>query len=260
MKKFLSVILALVTMFSIGTMAFAHENVDNTFDNFTPGPGVQAPDNWYDPYCYDADGLIVTDCFSAKYCTYYCKEAKKIYTNYSQTVPGGTGSYIPYLITDETAEYGHSEYCPYCGRISDIIVGLQNNNNQPDYSKTHIVINDVYYGYTCKNCGLFPVGRVMSSNGIFGCTNCWIGNEPEKIYRFIPKAYETAEFAHIFNESEHKFGDGQDGYIEDVGQCEYGYLGWNPGSSDEPAELTFWQKIVKFFTDIGIWFANLFSF
>jgi hypothetical protein len=83
----------------------------------------------------------------------------------------------------------------------------------------------------------------------------------EHLYRFIPKAYEDAEFSFIFSESEHKFGEGQDGYLEDLGVNSRGYYeGWNPGSSDEPTVLNWWQKIVQFFTDIALWFAELFSF
>ena len=53
--------------------------------------------------------------------------------------------------------------------------------------------------------------------------------------------------------------DGKDGYIEDVGSNRVGYLGWNPGSSEEPTELTFWQKIVQFFVSIGEFFVKLFT-
>lgn len=260
MKKFLSIILALVTMFCIGTTAFAYENVDNTFDNFTPGSGLAAPDNWYDPFCYDADGTIRMDCFAAENCTYYCKEARKIYTNFLRPTADSSSSYFPYTLADSSSEYGVSEYCPYCGQTSNLSMGLPNNNGQPDYTKTHTAINEVYFGTTCESCGLFPVDRFNPNTGFLGCTNCYHGNYSDKYYRFIPKAYETAEFYHIFSESEYKFGDGQDGYIEDVGVNNIGlYLGWNPGSSEEPAELTFWEKIVQFFVSIGDFFVKLFT-
>lgn len=260
MKKLLSIILAALMMFTIGTVAFAHENVDNTFDNYTPQPGQEAPDNWYDPFCYDDEGLIVAECFPYKNCTYYCKASGKIYTNSAQPVPGSDGKYYaPYEFKDDTAEYGVSEYCPYCGIVNNLYRGVKNNSNT-DYSLTHTVINDVYYGATCHNCGEFPVSRLDVRYDFFGCTDCWRGFNPDKFYRFIPKAYEEAEFAHIFTESEHKFGEGQDGYIEDVGTNSSGYyVGWNPGSSDEPAELTFWDKIVQFFVSIGDFFVKLFT-
>ncbi len=87
MKKALSVILAIITMFSIAIPAFAVDenvkDVDNTFDNFEPAPGKKAPDNWYDPYCYEADGRINKYCLSvangfedARFCPTY----KKIFT------------------------------------------------------------------------------------------------------------------------------------------------------------------------------------
>ena len=62
MKRFLSIFLAVVTAISLALPAFASEettkSVDNTFDNFEPAPGKKAPDNWYDPYCYEVDGKM----------------------------------------------------------------------------------------------------------------------------------------------------------------------------------------------------------
>ena len=88
MKKFLSIVLAVITAISLALPAFAAEettkNVDNTFDNFEPAPGTKAPDNWYDPYCYEADGRINKYCLNkGDYLTgaaYYCPEYKKIFT------------------------------------------------------------------------------------------------------------------------------------------------------------------------------------
>lgn len=269
MKKFLSIILAIVTMFSIGTMAFAHENVDNTFDNFTPGPGIQAPDNWYDPYCYDEDGCVKATCFAIEDGTYYCKQYKKIYTNQAQAIPNSNKYFCPYEIVDENSKYGVSEYCPYCGIISNLSIGVNTNNGQPDYTKTHTVINDVYFGKECENCGEYFASKYDNRRVTLGCGGCLMGNyDLSKLYRFIPKSYEDAEFAHIFNDSEHKFGDGKDGYLEDLGTNSFGYyVGWDnpadnpvPEEPEEPTELTFWQKIVQFFTNIGLWFASLFSF
>lgn len=86
MKKFMSAILAVIMMFSIAMPVFAAEettkNVDNTFDNFEPAPGKKAPDNWYDPYCYEADGRINKYCLNQGGDEYtvnamYCPEAKK---------------------------------------------------------------------------------------------------------------------------------------------------------------------------------------
>lgn len=267
MKKFLSIILALVTMFCIGTTAFAHENVDNTFDNFTPGPGVQAPDNWYDPYCYDTDGTILAYIFPYENCTYYCTKHQKLYTNAIQKIEGEDRYYKPYETLINHPDYKKGEYCPYCGDIKF-----------PNSSFAgHTAINEVYYGTHCNNCGAFPVNRLDGRNlSCNTCTNCFNTIKTDNYYRFIPKSYETAEFTHIFNESEHKFGNGKDGYVEDLKTNSFGYfVDWdNPANNDtnlevpntpnnseeEPVELTFWQKIANFFTNIGIWFANIFTF
>lgn len=261
MKKLLSIILAALMMLSIGTVAYAHENVDNTFDNYTPQPGQTAPDNWYDPFCYDDNGHILATCFPTQDTTYYCKQAKKIYTNSAQPVPGTYGKYYrPYEIKDDTAEYGVSEYCPYCGVVSNLSLGVVNNSNA-DYTITHTPINDVYYGKNCEKCGVFFADKYDIRENALGCGACLLANyDLTHLYRFIPKSYEEAEFSFIFTESEYKFGDGQDGYLEDLGVNSFGYYeGWNPGSSDEPAELTFWDKIVQFFVSIGDFFVKLFT-
>lgn len=90
MKKALSVILAIITMFSIAVPVFAVnddvKDVDNTFDNYEPAPGQKAPDNWYDPYCYEADGRINKYCLNqggdglSGRIACYCPTYKKIFT------------------------------------------------------------------------------------------------------------------------------------------------------------------------------------
>lgn len=274
MKKFLSIILALVTMFCIGTTAFAYENVDNTFDNFTPGPGVQAPDNWYDPYCYDADGTIRMDCFSAEDCTYYCHKYKKIYTNYSQIIPGVSSFFNPYCFTLSSAKYGTAEYCPYCGETNDLYFGLE-NLPKSDFQTKHTVINDVYFAAVCDSCGNCIIKRYDKHMTSFGCTNCYYGNNPTTFYRFIPDSYKNAEFTFIFSESAHKYGDGIDRSLNELKLNKDGYYeGWHPNNNssdsnlnpdspeipdEEPTELTFWQQIVQFFQNIANFFVKFFT-
>ena len=64
----MSAILAVIMMVSVMVPVFAAEettkSVDNTFDNFEPAPEKKAPDNWYDPYCYEADGRINKYCLN----------------------------------------------------------------------------------------------------------------------------------------------------------------------------------------------------
>lgn len=273
MKKFMSAILAVIMMFSLALPAFAAEettkSVDNTFDNFEPAPGKKAPDNWYDPYCYEADGRINKYCLNVGYnsaAAYYCPEYKRIFTVASMgrtinpDVNRGFTTYDPYEVfctnfpiepetgTTEIRYIDFSQwYCPYCGKYS--IAPYENDAQykaEAAYS-SHIGINNVVYGYQCSECEVFHAEDNLANdayninplefknnffNSFSGCSHKANVNEV-KLYRFLNKEQRNAEYSFIFTETEKDFGDGKDGHVEDLKMNSSGaYESWE--SPDNP--------------------------
>ena len=268
MKKFMSAILAVIMMFSIAMPVFAAEettkSVDNTFDNFEPAPGKKAPDNWYDPYCYEADGKMNVQALTADQ-AYYCKDYKKIFTKgrIGRTSEGYT--FYPYEAEGEVSssdgtitEITTCEYCPYCGI-------LQNYNGQ--FTSSHERIDGVMLGWFCSSCNefnaryyLYDVELNTGLNCEMYCYHCEsYCKAPTKFYRFISDEQRNADYSFIFTETESQYGDGKDGRIEDIKFSKGGFAkDWD--SPDNPHQkLTFWQKIAKFFAKIALWFKNLFK-
>lgn len=264
MKKFLSLVLAALMMLSIGTVAFAHENVDNTFDNYTPKAGEVAPDNWYDPFCYDADGHIlpaIMPYYEISAVAVFCRVHNKVFTVAAQPLPNSDRYYYPYetekFIDPNNQDLGTfpTNYCPYCGDIADGLVGSS-------YTKTHTGISGVYYGYYCAGCNGFNAGsRKEALDSKQHCRHCYETYPVDKFYRFVPKEYlNDPAISVIFTETAEDFGDGKDLYAEDLVFNDMGFCtGYKEGKSDYE-ELSFWEKIVLFFKSIGEWFKNLFTF
>lgn len=161
MKKFMSAILAVIMMFSIAMPVFAAEetakNVDNTFDNFEPAPGKKAPDNWYDPYCYEADGRINKYCLNkGDYLTgaaYYCPEYKKIFTITSmgrkvikahfEEIKNEDGTTSTYYYPERTLRY--SPYDIFLGTWTILLSAGQSSEKKITY--------DDYSDWYCPYCG-----------------------------------------------------------------------------------------------------------
>ena len=302
MKKFMSAILAVIMMFSIAMPVFAAEettkSVDNTFDNFEPAPGKKAPDNWYDPYCYEADGRINKYCMNVgsgfKGVAVYCPEAKKIFTisdlgrTLNPDINRGFESYAPYEVF--CSQYNTSQwYCPYCGKYYVALC----DENLPEYKTesagyTHPEIFSVVYGYQCSECEVFVATDNFANdpyninpfefknnyaNPFSGCAHNTNVNEV-KLYRFLSEEQRSAEYSFIFKETEKDFGDGKDGRLEDLKKNNTGcYDSWdspdNPNykpEEEKPAKKTFkdklidfFNKIAAFFAKIALWFKNLFK-
>lgn len=272
MKKFMSAILAVIMMFSIAMPVFAAEetakSVDNTFDNFEPAPGKKAPDNWYDPYCYEADGRINKYCLNVGYnsaAAYYCPEYKRIFTVASMgrtinpDVNRGFTTYDPYEVFCTNfpiePETGTTEiryidfaqwYCPYCGRYETAPYdGVQYKAESAYY--THLGINNVVYGYQCDQCNVFVAVDNLAnnpysinplcfpdkySNVLAGCKDD-VNINDVKLYRFLDKEQRNAEYSFIFKETESDFGDGKDVKVEDLKTNSAGaYCKWE--SPDNP--------------------------
>lgn len=263
-------------MLSIGTVAYAHENVDNTFDNYTPQPGQEAPDNWYDPYSYDSEGLILPNSLDGgcgiTSAALYCKTHKKIFQNNCVFIGDSKVGFYPYqtLLPAVTGEgenvFIDVDYCPYCGLTEAISDENHINkvNSNLEFQNNHMHLSSIGYGAFCPDCGEFDclylnsVIRELPNERY--CSNCSEFYICDKNYRFVAKDDLNSEAAHIYSDSAHLYGDGVDGVIEDLVLNEIGIaVGWNPGSSDEPAELTFWDKIVQFFVSIGDFFVKLFT-
>ena len=163
MKKLVSLMLAVIMAIGISVPAFAEGaetvDVDNTFDNFTPGPGKQAPDNWYDPYCYEEDGRINPYCLNkGDYLSggaYYCPEYKRIFTITSmgrktvaahfEDVQNDDGTTTTYYYPERVVRY--RPYEVYLGTWTIIYEAKSNN---PD-----IVTYDNYKGWYCPYCGMY---------------------------------------------------------------------------------------------------------
>lgn len=296
MKKFMSAILAVIMMFSIAMPVFAAEettkNVDNTFDNFEPAPGKKAPDNWYDPYCYEADGRINKYCLNQggdEYTTnaMYCPEAKKIFTvlNMGRTVINGKiRKFCPYDVFcsdwmimnyyDKTVEVTNITqwYCPYCGKYESASYTNEKDFAEHSAIMNHRKISPVVYGFHCDKCNTFvgdsgfaenrfdtPFKFITEYKNAFGQCKDITDINTVKLYRFLTDEQKNSEYSFIFAETEKDFGDGKDGNVSDLKTDKNGYYNdWD--SEDNPYQkLTFWQKIVKFFAKIALWFKNLFK-
>lgn len=296
MKKFMSAILAVIMMFSIAMPVFAAEettkSVDNTFDNFEPAPGKKAPDNWYDPYCYEADGRINKYCLNQGGDEYtvnamYCPEAKKIFTvlNMGRTVINGKiRKSCPYDVFctgwkimnyyDKTIEVTDITqwYCPYCGKYESASYTNEKEFAEHSAIMNHQKISPVVYGFHCEKCNAFvgdsgfaenrfdtPFKFITEYKNAFGQCKDVTDINTVKLYRFLNDEQKNAEYSFIFTETEKDFGDGKDGNVRDLKTDKNGYYNeWD--SPDNPYQkLTFWQKIAKFFAKIALWFKNLFK-
>ena len=301
MKKFMSAILAVIMMFSLALPAFAAEettkSVDNTFDNFEPAPGKKAPDNWYDPYCYEADGRINKYCLNVGYqsAAIYCPEAKKIFTTADMgrtpnpNINRGFEIYAPYdayCPEFETSQW----YCPYCGkyRVAVCDESLPEFKTESAYY-SHKIVPNVIYGYQCSECEVFHAEDNLANdayninplefknnffNSFSGCSHKANVNEV-KLYRFLNKEQRNAEYSFIFTETEKDFGDGKDGRVEDLKMNSSGaYESWEspdnpnykpnedkPGEDkpgdEKPAKKTFKDKLIDFFNKIAAFFAKI---
>ena len=296
MKKIMSAILAVIMMVSVMVPVFAAEettkSVDNTFDNFEPAPGKKAPDNWYDPYCYEADGRINKYCLSQggdEYSTnaMYCPEAKKIFTvsNMGRTVINSKiRKYRPYDVfcpgwkvmnyydnIVETIDITQW-YCPYCGKYESASYINDDIDREKSAIFTHKKIAPVVYGFHCDKCNTFvgsfgfadnrfdtPFKFIAEYKNAFGQCKDVTDINNVKLYRFLTDEQRNSEYSFIFAETKSDFGDGKDGNVSDLKTDKNGYYNeWD--SKDNPyRKLTFWEKIVKFFTNIALWFKNLFK-
>lgn len=192
MKKILAILLAIITVFAMSIPAFAADetakDVDNTFDNYTPAPEKTAPENWYDPYCYDEDGHINKYCLNQNPgSTYYCPEHKKIFTNsemgrYEEYNPlqkrNDVVRYRPYQALCENWTYKYKDttyyhdsyyqpYCPYCGKYEDANYteySSDDSYNDDCFSFSHLKVENVYYGWFCPKCGDFNISDCIASN------------------------------------------------------------------------------------------------
>lgn len=256
MKKLLSVLLTALMILGITPMAFAKENVDNTFDNYLPAPYQKAPDNWYDPYCYDENGMVTTEALSGRgNVAIYCQETGKIFTQKHVCVDTNGKTFNPYRAFLPEYEYV-SSYCPYCGGVNSI---MHNHEN----------VEAVAYGCFCPKCGKFSANYNYNEYNKTGldkhyCNNydCQYLYDPVidnlVVYRFITEEQRTADYAHIFKDSEFMYGEGQDGRYEDlVPDAMNGFCGWNPGMWQP--KKTFFQKIADFFESIGNAFSKFFT-
>ena len=257
--------LAVIMAIGISVPAFAEGaetvDVDNTFDNFTPGPGKQAPDNWYDPYCYDEEGHITDACLTVfkRENAFYCKEYKKIFTNKRDGMTSEGVPYFPYrtlttLINIDTGKPFDDEsivvYCPYCGKMKNGIDGFQDFHDEVD---------GVELGSYCTLCGGFNASYGVNSNSKMHCYHCYEDYLPAKYYRFLTEEQRNSDYAFIFTETASNYGDGVDGNVEDLKVNRSGYVeDWKPGSG-ENKKLTFWEKIAAFFNNIAKFFNSIFN-
>lgn len=298
MKKLVSLMLAVIMAIGISVPAFAEGadviDVDNTFDNFTPGPGKQAPDNWYDPYCYEEDGRINPYCLNRiggeiSNIAMYCPEYKRIFTitNMGRIQSGDkVRSFNPYDVfcpnwhildvygdiveTDET-----QWYCPYCGKYT-----LADYTNEDEYREqsaiySHTGIKAIAYGFHCDICGSFVASDCFANNDYnpnvfqfpteyyapFSDCHDTIDINTVKLYRFLSEEHRNSDYSFIFAETEADFGDGKDGRVEDLRRNDSGlYNEWE--SEDNPyyeKKLSFWEKIAAFFNNIAKFFNSIFD-
>ena len=297
MKKLVSLMLAVIMAIGISVPAFAEGaetvDVDNTFDNFTPGPGKQAPDNWYDPYCYEEDGRINPYCLNrggeGGTIAVYCPEYKRIFTvtNMGRIQTGDTlRTFKPYDVfcpnwhildvygdiveTDET-----QWYCPYCGKYKYMNYTNEEEDKVQSAAYSHDGIESIAYGFHCEKCGAFVASYLFADktsasnvfqfrtdyhNAFSACDDVTDINTV-KLYRFLREEHRNSEYSFIFTETEADFGDGKDGRIEDLKKNDAGvYEEWE--SEDNPyyeKKLTFWEKIAAFFNNIAKFFNSIFN-
>lgn len=276
MKKILSLILAAIMAVGIAIPAFAVDEVttvDNTFDNFTPAPGTKAPDNWYDPYCYDENGHITPAALGTakSECAYYCRETGKLFTMGCPAIASNGQRYFPYktrltfIIADGSEIIAPAYYCPYCGIAEDKDV----------FYETHEAIKGVKFGSYCPICGEFNVEWCCfdENNNINKrqCRHCGEFYYPVEFYRFLTEEQRTADYAFIFAETADQYVGGVDGKLEDVVVNSDGDAVYNPWHPEEAPEeeleeptlkdkfVAFFKKIGDFFTRIWLWFINLFK-
>lgn len=198
MKKLVSLMLAVIMAIGISVPAFAEGtdvvNVDNTFDNFTPGPGKQAPDNWYDPYCYEEDGRINPYCLNRiggeiSNIAMYCPEYKRIFTitNMGRIQSGDkVRSFNPYNVFcsnwsfnveiwdkeawKPTGEYEIVQkdttqwYCPYCGKYECASYTNEEEYREQSAIYSHTGIKAIAYGFHCDICGSFVASDCFANN------------------------------------------------------------------------------------------------
>lgn len=295
MKKLISIISAVLFIFSAVISAAASEPLtvicaDNTFDNFTPGPGIKAPGNWYDPYCYNSDGRINKYCLNQ--CNgvnaFYCPEYHRIFTVTSMgrmSVNKRNRSYVPYEVFCENRNvwsYYYETvkvsdvtmwYCPYCGKYE-----LADYTNESEYKSesavfSHEAVNAVVYGYHCDKCDSFvadcnfagnrpdnsPFTFITNYSKAFGDCHDETDINSVKLYRFLDEAQRTSDYSFIFTETETDFGDGRDGRVEDLEKDDCGnYCSWNSPDNPYCKPLTLLQKIAKFFSDFFRRISELF--
>lgn len=196
MKKIVAILLAIISVFAMSIPAFAAEDVtvkdvDNTFDNFTPAPGKTAPENWYDPYCYDEDGHINKYCLNqvGAYVAFFCPESRKIFTctnmgRYESTNKWGEPvikRFAPYSsncenwtykydIKDDFTRYYASTktlYCPYCGKY-DYANYTEYSSDEAyvndSFEFSHLKVEPVNYGWFCPECGDFNATDCLADN------------------------------------------------------------------------------------------------
>lgn len=255
MKKLLSVLLTALMILGITPMAFAKENVDNTFDNYLPAPYQKAPDNWYDPYCYDENGIITLEALSGRGdAVVYCQKEGKAFTIRQLLQDADGKKFRPYCTF--ISEFGEvAGYCPYCGDAGTML--------------EHEYVKAVVYGCFCPKCDKFSANYNFNKFNKTGldkhyCNNydCQYLYDPVidnlVVYRFITEEQRTADYAHIFKDSEFMYGEGQDGRYEDLcADVMNGFCGWNPGMWQP--KKTFFQKIADFFESIGNAFSKFFA-
>lgn len=301
MKKILAILLAIITVFAMSIPAFAADetakDVDNTFDNYTPAPGKTAPENWYDPYCYDEDGHINKYCLNQVGKAYYCPEHKKIFTaapmgRYAEkNVWGETvvARYYPYSASvenwiykpdindDWTCETSGMSYCPYCGKYRyDNYLNYSSDDAyiSASFGFSHEDIGTVYYGLFCPECGDFNASSCLADNfyldpfqfekeydpWVGTCCNCVLDGNELELYRFLTEKQRNAEYSFIFDETADQFAGGKDNKYEDLkfSRNDTTECKWN--SEDNPNyKPTFWDKIANFFASIIAWFQKIFG-
>lgn len=163
-------------------------------------------------------------------------------------------------------------YCPYCGKYESASYTNEKEFAEHSAIMNHQKISPVVYGFHCNKCNTFvgdsgfaenrfdtPFKFITEYKNAFGQCKDVTDINTVKLYRFLNDEQKNAEYSFIFTETEKDFGDGKDGNVSDLKTDKNGYYNdWD--SPDNPYQkLTFWQKIVKFFAKIALWFKNLFK-
>lgn len=265
MKRFLAVLLAVITVFSLSAFAFAYENVDNTFDSFTPAIGKVAPANWYDPCCYDGEGLLRIEALSGGNLNHplalYCKENRKIFTTSvigAITKNGVFYDPYSYKVPSQTSQSGFLDlsFCPYCGAKEEA-------DSSGSFGSTHIKVYSVAYGANCPTCGLHNisydsfVSTREENNGKTFCLKCKKIYRPEKFTRYISKEMQRSEYSFIFTETAHKYGNGKDCLADDLILFAEDDIYLRP--EDVPKKDQFSMAIQEFFNSIWRWLDKIYN-